>query len=145
MGVYRNALAVAAFVALVVLASACTMRTPGAIITVATYTPAVTTTGAPQTTPTHTPSAAWPTPTREAQDWTPIPSATVAPCVGTVTAFSLRVRVGPGIEYAVIDGVSRGMRVQIIGSAGDWLQIVGPPGWVSGNYIARECVPDAIP
>ncbi|MDR1560487.1 MAG: CAP domain-containing protein [Clostridiales bacterium] len=61
---------------------------------------------------------------------------------GEITAESLNVRTGPGVEYPVINSLSKGDRLRVLGSlGGDWLVILMPDdsvGTVSGEYVQVE-------
>jgi len=72
------------------------------------------------------------------------------PLAGTVTAYGLNVRTGPGTAYPVIGVLSQGDTVEVVGKnvTGDWLQILYPStgsgqrpagtegrGWVAAAYI----------
>lgn len=63
---------------------------------------------------------------------------TLNPTVGTVTAYALNVRSGPGTGFAVITTVARGTQATVIGQSGGWYNIrlaSGRTGWVSGQYF----------
>ncbi len=61
------------------------------------------------------------------------------PLVGTVTAYGLNVRTGPGVAYPIISALSRGDTVEVVGknATSDWLQIAynGGKGWVAAAYV----------
>lgn len=70
----------------------------------------------------------------------------------TVTAALLNVRSGPGTNYQVIDQLSRGEKVAVLGNSGVWLRVVlqdGRTGWLSGNYTVPSSgtpdIPDRSP
>jgi uncharacterized protein YgiM (DUF1202 family) len=48
---------------------------------------------------------------------------------------NLRIRSGPGTNYAQRGTISAGQPVTAIGSQGEWVQIAGG-GWVSAHYLA---------
>ena len=57
---------------------------------------------------------------------------------GTITADSLNVRSGAGTKYSVIASLSKGSKVTITSTKGDWHKIKmsnGKTGWVSADYI----------
>lgn len=56
---------------------------------------------------------------------------------GIVTATILNVRSGPGITYKILGGLSKGRKVSIISSTGDWHKISynNSTGYVSKKYI----------
>lgn len=87
------------------------------------------------------PLGEWPTPTVEAVQWTPIPTAVVDPCVVTTALVNLNVRAGPGIEYAVVGTMPQGVPVIVVDVAGDWYQVVTPSGYVAGWLVtvSGEC------
>ncbi|NJP37432.1 SH3 domain-containing protein [Alkalicoccus luteus] len=64
-------------------------------------------------------------------------SAEAASGTGEVTAGSLRVRSGPSTSHRVVGSLSRGQKVDITATSGDWLKIkVGSSeGFVHGSYI----------
>jgi hypothetical protein len=83
-----------------------------------------------------TPSAThWPTRTPR-----PRPTATVTPSVpllGTV-AVGANVRLGPGIDFAIITSVLPGNEVDILGQNGNWYKIITPDGtegWMSAQVL----------
>jgi Tol biopolymer transport system component len=61
------------------------------------------------------------------------------PLVGTVTAYGLNIRTGPGVAYPIIGGLSRGDMVEVTGKnvAGTWLQIAysGREAWIAAAYV----------
>jgi hypothetical protein len=61
---------------------------------------------------------------------------------GTVTAYGLNVRTGPGTAYPIVGGLSLGDAVEVVGenAAGDWLQITYPAGGESQGWIAAAYV-----
>ena len=63
-----------------------------------------------------------------------LPAAQAAP--GTVTT-NVNVRSGPGTNYAVVDVVRAGTRVDVQRCQGSWCYIAkaGPDGWVSASYL----------
>ncbi len=71
----------------------------------------------------------------------------VAMMLGTVAASAapavasgnVNVRTGPGTNFAVVDTLRRGERVDIQQCRGSWclVQKSGPNGWVSANYLTR--------
>lgn len=67
-----------------------------------------------------------------------------SPSVGTVTAYSLNVRSGPGTGYRVVTTVSRGTQGTVLGQASGWYNIrlaTGTTGWVSGTYFSLSAAP----
>lgn len=107
---------------------------PTTISVIATLTPSAT----PTTTATRTPTA-----TRTS---TQPPTATFTPTPDTPDAEvleigeGLRVRVEPGLTASVLENLSAGTQLNIIGrtSDGGWYQIITPQGgtgWVWGNYL----------
>ena len=68
------------------------------------------------------------------------PSPIPVEAVGYVTSYRLNVRVGPGLDQAIIGNVWRGDRVALLGrnTSRNWLQIKlsgYSKGWVSSQYI----------
>lgn len=63
-----------------------------------------------------------------------LPAAQAAP--GTVTT-NVNVRSGPGTNYAVVDVVRAGTRVDVQRCQGSWCYVskAGPDGWVSASYL----------
>ena len=60
---------------------------------------------------------------------------------GWITADSLRVRGGAGMQYDIIGGLVQGDRVEITGKSGDWYAIrfgETETGYVSGQYLTFE-------
>ncbi|MGN1400879.1 MAG: N-acetylmuramoyl-L-alanine amidase [Bacillus sp. (in: firmicutes)] len=59
---------------------------------------------------------------------------------GTATADSLKLREGPSTDDAIIDVLQEGDTVEIIESAGQWLNVKHGDqiGWVHGDYIKVE-------
>ena len=58
---------------------------------------------------------------------------------GTITADSLNVRSGAGTKYSVIASLSKGSKVTITSTKGDWHKIKmsnGKTGWVSAKHIS---------
>ena len=63
------------------------------------------------------------------------------PQVGWITADSLRVRGGAGMQYDIIGGLAQGDRVEITGKSGDWYAIrfgETETGYISGQYLTFE-------
>jgi N-acetylmuramoyl-L-alanine amidase len=59
----------------------------------------------------------------------------------TVDVSSLNVRAGPGINWSVIGGLSRGEHVQSVEQSGGWMRVRydgEKEGWVSSRYLTRE-------
>lgn len=88
-------------------------------------------------TPTLTPSPSL-TPT-EAPTLTPSPTPASEP-EATIKARALRVRGGPGTEYAVVARLEEGDRVVVRGQneSGEWLKITlpdGQEGWVATEFV----------
>ncbi|HHV71954.1 MAG TPA: SH3 domain-containing protein [Clostridia bacterium] len=55
-----------------------------------------------------------------------------------VTATSLNVRSGPGTNYSIVGGLSKGNVVTVLATSGDWLKIKtaqGLEGYVAGQYL----------
>ena len=52
----------------------------------------------------------------------------------TVTANLLNVRIGPGINYAIIDRVSKGATFELLEINNGWGKI--DKGWVSMQYVS---------
>lgn len=69
---------------------------------------------------------------------TTVKTTATVPTVGWITADSMRVRSGAGLNYEVIGGITGGERVEILGKSGDWYQIrFGEgTGYVSGQYLS---------
>lgn len=117
---------------------------------IALITPTPTTT-APFT-PTATPIAlvspsvtATPAPTSTAT----APAARISPSLAPtppplvlVTARSLNVRVGPGVEHAILGYAVRGQRFRLTGAipTGDWVRVDfnGLAGWMSAQWVQME-------
>ncbi|WP_179393702.1 N-acetylmuramoyl-L-alanine amidase [Carboxydothermus ferrireducens] len=62
----------------------------------------------------------------------------MAASYGVVTASTLNVRSGPGINYAKIGVLTRGQKVELTGKTGEWFKIryKNGYGYVSGKYIS---------
>ncbi|NYE57785.1 N-acetylmuramoyl-L-alanine amidase [Carboxydothermus ferrireducens] len=62
----------------------------------------------------------------------------LAASYGVVTASTLNVRSGPGINYAKIGVLTRGQKVELTGKTGEWFKIryKNGYGYVSGKYIS---------
>jgi uncharacterized protein YraI len=65
---------------------------------------------------------------------------TTADPTGTVTAYALNVRTGPGTTYTILKAVPRGTVVSLLGrnSAATWAKVRladGTVGWMSGAYL----------
>jgi uncharacterized protein YgiM (DUF1202 family) len=57
---------------------------------------------------------------------------------GVVTATTLNVRCGPGANFRDIGKLSKGTRVEILGTEGDWTQIKPTPecsGWIAAELV----------
>ena len=55
---------------------------------------------------------------------------------GTVRAWKLNARRGPGPRFRVVGSFGRGETVSIHEEQGNWLRVgVGPDQWVSGRYV----------
>jgi uncharacterized protein YraI len=57
---------------------------------------------------------------------------------GEVTATTLNVRAGAGINYSTVGVLERGDRVDVRGTFGDWLKVAPPLGaslWISGKLV----------
>lgn len=70
----------------------------------------------------------------------PEPAPIPVEAIGYVTSYRLNVRVGPGLNQAIIGNVWRGEQVTLLGrnTSGNWLQIKlsgYSKGWVSSQYI----------
>lgn len=50
---------------------------------------------------------------------------------------ALNVRIGPGLEHAVVDTLFKGERVMVDFCEGDWCRVThsGPDGWVHASYL----------
>lgn len=56
---------------------------------------------------------------------------------GTVTpSIGLNVRSGPGTNYSIVEALTKGTKVEVIGQKGDWYQI-GADRWVHSDYIKK--------
>jgi len=86
----------------------------------------------------------------------PAPAATSTlrprstPAQGTVTAESLNLRAGPGLDFAVLAIIHGGDTVQVAGrnEEGDWLLVTtsgGGRGWVGAKHIVHGSRLDDIP
>ncbi len=64
-------------------------------------------------------------------------AASAAPAIATTT---VNVRSGPGTSYGVIDTLSRGESVDVLGCRTGWcyVQKSGPDGYVSSSYLRRS-------
>lgn len=72
---------------------------------------------------------------------TTVRTTAALPQVGWITADSLRVRGGAGMQYDIIGGLVQGDRVEITGKSGDWYAIrfgETETGYVSGQYLTFE-------
>ncbi len=57
---------------------------------------------------------------------------------GRVTASTLNLRAGPGINYSVVGELARGTRVRALETFGEWLRIAPPASvsfWVSRDFL----------
>ncbi len=79
------------------------------------------------------------------------PTLTPQPVTGTVKE-NLRVRSAPNSKAEIVDHLSQGDTVQIIGrtAASDWFQVPLPKdpkarGWVSAQYVKAAASIDTIP
>lgn len=68
----------------------------------------------------------------------PAPKPTITDAY--VTASGLNFRTGPSTNHKVIRVLTRGTKVQVIGSSGAWRNVIhsGTKGWVHGNYISTK-------
>ena len=55
---------------------------------------------------------------------------------GYVASSNLRIRSGPGTNYAQVGSVSAGQGLQVVAAQGDWLQLAGG-GYVHAGYVNR--------
>lgn len=62
---------------------------------------------------------------------------TLSPTVGTVTAYALNLRAGPGTNYRILTSLSRGMQGTVLSSASGWYRISTSrgSGWVLGTFF----------
>lgn len=60
-----------------------------------------------------------------------------------VTAGALNVRTGPSTRYRVLGKLTRGTRVNVVGSSGRWRKIAygARTAWVHGAYLTSSAVP----
>ena len=67
-------------------------------------------------------------------------SAGVAMAAPGSATGNVNVRTGPGTNYAVVDTLRRGERVEIESCRGNWCYVEkdGPDGWASANYLALD-------
>ncbi len=69
---------------------------------------------------------------------TPLPTRTPS-MHGSVTAWWLNLRAGPGMEFTILEQLPRGTRLEILGQQGIWLRVRvvkhGTLGWVSSYYV----------
>jgi hypothetical protein len=79
--------------------------------------------------------------------WAPVDAPPPPPPdpTGTVTAYKLNVRSGPGLHYGIMGWVYRGQQVRLLGRnrAGTWLKVEVAPGfrgWAHTKYL-RTNVP----
>lgn len=77
------------------------------------------------------------------------PSPTAVVVEACVTADSLRVRSGPGTEFAMVGGISRGECYIAEGRNSDssWLQLLVPGldgGWASAEYLSLDESPQQL-
>ncbi|HUC93911.1 MAG TPA: N-acetylmuramoyl-L-alanine amidase [Paenibacillus sp.] len=59
----------------------------------------------------------------------------------SVTAESLRMRAGPGLNHEVVGGLKQGNLLAVLEQAGDWLRIGtagGGEGWVSSRFVTAS-------
>jgi hypothetical protein len=78
--------------------------------------------------------------------------ATTEPDPLTLTAAwvkgdSINVRSGPGTTYAVVGRLKRDSEIQVAGrnEAGDWLNVIDPPGWVNADLVRLPGPIDSLP
>ncbi|WP_312117490.1 N-acetylmuramoyl-L-alanine amidase [Brevibacillus reuszeri] len=60
---------------------------------------------------------------------------------GTVTADALRMRKGPGLDQEIVQVLTLGTTLDIMGRKQDWLQVktsTGKTGWVSATYVSEK-------
>lgn len=92
----------------------------------------------PSVTATPSPTA---TATAPAARISPSPSPSPPPLV-LVMARSLNVRVGPGVEHAILGYAVRGQRFRLTGATptGDWVRVDfnGLVGWMSAQWVQME-------
>lgn len=64
-----------------------------------------------------------------------------------VKGNSINVRAGPGTSYAIVGRLAGNSEIQAAGrnAAGDWLNIVDPPGWVSLDLVTLPVAVDTLP
>lgn len=77
---------------------------------------------------------------------TTVRTTAALPQEGWITADSLRVRGGAGMQYEIIGGLASGDRVEILGRTGDWYSIrfgADQIGYISGQYLTFTAPTDA--
>jgi hypothetical protein len=63
-----------------------------------------------------------------------------------VTGNLVNVREGPGTGYAIVGQLGGNQEIQVAGrdAAGNWLNVVDPPGWVSADLVALPAAVDTL-
>lgn len=90
-----------------------------------------------------------PPPTTRPTD-TPTMTPTPAPILGTANDI-LRVRSGPGIDYAILGKIQAGTRSTLLARTSDskWFEIAYPDanqrGWVAGDFLKYQGSPELLP
>ena len=67
---------------------------------------------------------------------------------GHVLGDAVRIRSGPGLDYAIEGHLNRGDRVTVTGSEGEWYSIVtesGQTGWIAAAYVGFRAGADEGP
>ena len=80
------------------------------------------------------------------QPFTPTDTVTPTDVEACVTARSLRVRAGPGTEFAIVGGLASGdcVLADAIDSSGEWLRVEttsgsgAPGGWISAEFVVLK-------
>ena len=88
----------------------------------------------------------------DVQPLTPPETPTAEPELPSLVAVrvkgnSINVRAGPGTSYAIVGRLAGNSEIQVTGrnAAGDWLNIVDPPGWVSLDLVTLPVAVDTLP
>ena len=71
-----------------------------------------------------------------------ITALSIGAASAAVATASVNVRTGPSTSYRVVDTLSPGQYVRVVGESGGWCRVTseGPDGWVSCAYLSDDHV-----